>query len=254
MLAEERREYILELLNKDGSLSVPEIAKMLKISDSTIRRDLNKLARDGQLRRTHGGALRLESVGLELIYDVQKELFVNEKRRIGTRAAKLIEDGDVVLIEAGTTGLELARNIDKNLNLTVITNGPDIAIALRKLGAKINVILTGGILRAETCSLIGPHAERLLEEVHVDKAFIGITGLTVEEGLTMANPLEAHLRKKMISSAKEVIAIGDNSKFGRVSMNFVASIEDLDIVVTDDKLSSDIKRSLEEKGVEVITC
>ena len=255
MLGEERREYILNLILKTGSVKAADIAKTLGISETTIRRDLNKLSKKGLVRRTYGGAIANSgtSVGSELKFDIQKEKYIEEKKRIALAAASLINEGDVILIEAGTTGYQTALNITNKKNLTVITNSYDIASMLGKTNPEFTIILSGGILRPETRSLIGPLADLLLENINVDKAFIGISGIDIKKGITSADLLEAQTKKKIIECAKQVIALCDHSKIGHVAMNFVAPINKINIFITDSAADRQFLEKLKSLKISVIT-
>ncbi len=252
LLGEERREYILNQIKKIGSVNAVDIAKTLDVSETTIRRDLDRLDKKNLVKRTFGGAMALVPVGTEMIFDTQKEKFIDEKKKIALAASKLIEDGDVVLIEAGTTGLQTALNITHIKNLTVLTNSCDIASMLAKTNPEFNIILSGGILKIETHSLIGPISDGTFSNMNVDKAFIGITGIDLLKGITATDHIEAHTKKKIINSAKKVIALCDHTKLGHVSINFVTPVDSIDVLVTDSKADADFIEKINEMDIEVI--
>jgi DeoR family fructose operon transcriptional repressor len=252
MLGEERREYLLNIIGKVGSVKAIDAAKTLGVSETTIRRDLNKLSRKKLLKRTHGGAINITSVGQELKYDIQKEKFIEEKKRIALAAASLVDEEDVVLIEAGTTGYQTALNITNKKSLTVVTNSCDIAVLLGKTNPQYNIILSGGILNNETHSLVGPIADSTFKSVFVDKAFIGISGLDIEKGITAVDQIEAQTKKYIIRCAKQVIALCDHSKIGHVAMNYVAPVKEIDILITDDQADRDFIEKLKELEIEVM--
>ncbi len=252
MLGEERREYILNLVKRTGSVSAIDIAKNLDVSETTIRRDLNRLAQKKLIRRTYGGALNIDTVGQELKFDVQKDILINEKKKIALAASRFVEEGDVILIEAGTTGLQTALNITNIKNLTVITNSIDIASILERTNPSYHIILSGGFLRAETHSLIGPIAEYSFKNINVDKAFIGISGIDINKGITAVDQIEAQTKKAIINSAKTVFALCDHSKFSRVSMSYVAPINAIDIIITDSEVDKDLVESIKELDIQVI--
>lgn len=252
MLGEERREYILNIIKKTGSVKAIDIAKTLDVSETTIRRDLNKLAKKKLIRRTHGGAINTIPVGQEMKFDIQKEKFIKEKKKIALAASQLIEERDVILIESGTTGLQTALNITNKKNLTVITNSCDIAAMLGNTNPSYIIILSGGILKTDTHSLIGPIADTSIKNLNVDKAFIGITGIDIKKGITATDPIEAQTKKYIIESAKKVIALCDHSKLGHVSINFVAPLEKIDILITDSEADDKFINKVKELDIKVI--
>ena len=252
MLGEERREYILNIINRAGSISAIDVAKTLKVSETTIRRDLNRLALKGLARRTHGGAIKMVSVGQEMKFDVQKEKNIDEKKRIALAACSLIGDEEVILIEAGTTGYQLALNITSRKNLTVITNSCDIALLLEKTNPDYKIILSGGVLNNDTHSLIGPIADNAFRNIFVDKAFIGISGIDLEKGITAADFIEAQTKKYILNCAKQVIALCDYSKIGHVSMNFVAPVRKINVFISDMEADKEFTEKLQEMEIEVL--
>lgn len=253
MLGEERREYILNLVNRTGSIKAYDIAKTLDVSEITIRRDLIKLSKKGLLRRTYGGAMKNFSVGHEMKFDIQKDKFITEKRKIALAALDMIEENDVVLIEAGTTGYQIAMNLSGKLNLTIVTNSCDIALMASKINPDFKIILCGGVLNTDTHALIGPIADWTFKNIFVDKAFIGISGLDVEKGITAADHIEAQTKKNIINCTKQVIALADHSKIGHISMNFIAPIETIDVFITDGETDNKVIEKLKSLNIEVIT-
>jgi len=249
LLGEERREYILNLINKTGSVNAIDIAKILDISETTMRRDLNKLAKKGLVKRTYGGAINFYSVGHELKFEVQKEKFIDEKKKIALAAAELVEDGDVILIEAGTTGFQTALNIKNKKQLTIATNSCDIATLMGENHPHYSIILSGGILSTYTHSLVGPIADWAFSNVNVDKAFIGISGIDIGKGITSVDLAEAQTKKNIINSAKKVIALSDHSKIGHIAMNFVAPIKSIDIFITDNGADKNFLEKIQELGI-----
>ena len=251
MLGEERREYILNQVKKTGSISAIDIAKTLDVSETTIRRDLNRLAKKTLVRRTYGGAMAIIPVGAEMKFNTQKEKFIKEKKKIALAASKLIEDGDVILLEAGTTGFQTALNIANIKNLTVITNSCDIATLIAKTHPSFNIILSGGILKTETHSLVGPIADHTFDNINADKAFIGITGIDFERGITATDHIEAGTKKKIISCAKRVITLCDHSKLGHISVNFVAPVSEIDELITDSDADTEFLEKLRGMDIKV---
>ena len=252
MLGEERRQFILNLINKTGSIKAIDIAKMLEVSELTIRRDLDKLAKNELLKRTHGGAINILSVGHEMKFDVQKEKYIDEKKRIALAASSLIEEGDVILIEAGTTGYQTALNITNRAKLTIITNSCDIAVLLGKTNPDYKIVLSGGILNTDTRALVGPIADFAFKTTFVDKAFIGISGIDLEKGITAADPIEAQTKKNIIACAKQVIALADHSKIGHIAMNYVAPVHMINTFITDSEADEEFIEKLKELDIRII--
>ena len=252
MLGEERREYILNLVNRTGSIKALDIARTLDVSEITIRRDLQRLAKKGLVRRTHGGAMNILSVGHEMKFDVQKDRFTTEKKRIALEASSMIEDGDVILIEAGTTGYQIVQNTSNKARLTIITNSCEIASMLAKTNPNYKIILSGGILNIETHALVGPIADWALKNIFVDKAFIGISGIDIKKGITAADQIEAQTKKNIINCAKTVIALADHSKIGHVSMNFIAPVDAVDVFITDSETNGNFIDTLKSMDIEVV--
>jgi DeoR family fructose operon transcriptional repressor len=252
VLGEERRQYILNLINKTGSIKAIDIAKMLEVSELTIRRDLDKLAKNELLKRTHGGAINILSVGHEMKFDVQKEKYIDEKKRIALAASSLIEEGDVILIEAGTTGYQTALNMTNRVKLTIITNSCDIAVLLGKTNPDYKIVSSGGILNTDTRALVGPIADFAFKTTFVDKAFIGISGIDLEKGITAADPIEAQTKKNIIACAKQVIALADHSKIGHIAMNYVAPVHMINTFITDAEADEQFTEKLKELGIKII--
>jgi DeoR/GlpR family transcriptional regulator of sugar metabolism len=185
-------------------------------------------------------------------FDVQKEKYIDEKRRITLAASSLIEDGDVILIEAGTTGYQTALNITNRAKLTIITNSCDIAVLLGKTNPDYKIVLSGGILNTETRTLVGPIADFAFKTTFVDKAFIGISGIDWEKGITAADPIEAQTKKNIIACAKQVIALADHSKIGHVAMNYVAPVNVINTFITDCEADEEFIGKLKELNIRII--
>jgi len=251
MLVEERRRTILQMLDEQGSVMVEELAERFSVSSVTVRADLAALERTGRLVRSHGGAVKPQVYDMPL--GVKETLHRREKTRIGQAAAKMIRDGETVLLDSGTSTAALAREV-KVLPLralTVITNALNIAMELAGL-RHVRVIMLGGMLREMSYSLVGPHAEQILERFHVDRLFLGVDGVDPEVGLTTPDVLEARLNALMIRVSRQVIVVADSSKFGRRSLSKIADLEAVHKVVTDRKISAEMLRALKNANVEVM--
>jgi DeoR family transcriptional regulator, aga operon transcriptional repressor len=250
MLNEERRRSILELLNRDGRVFVKELADQFNTSQVTIRKDLESLHEQNHLHRTHGGALPCREGALEDPTLREKEqLHRKEKLHIATAAARMVNEGQVVILDSGTTTTAIARALRVFKKLTVVTNAVNIAVELA--GTPIEVILTGGTLRKNSFSLVGPIAEETLAHLNADILFLGVDGFDVRHGLSTPNLLESKVNRMMAQIAKRTVAVCDSSKFGRRSLSLIIETSAVQQVITDRGISKSDLRVLKEAGVEV---
>lgn len=246
-----RRVHILKKLDTYGQVDVISLSKELKVSEVTIRNDLTRLEEKKMLIRARGGAIKIDRVGMDFTLSDKNQQHFEEKKRIGKAAAALIEDGDTIILDSGTTTMEIAKNIGDLSNLTVITNALNIANQLAE-HKSANVIIPGGFLRRNSLSLVGATAEESFKNYFCDKLFLAVDGLNSTHGLSTPNVEEAHLNRVMIEIAKQVIIVTDSSKFYKRSFAFIAPISEVDIIITDQGLSAEDQRKLENAGVKVI--
>jgi len=250
MLNEERRRSILEVLNRNGRVFVKELADQFNTSQVTIRKDLESLHEQNHLHRTHGGALPCREGALEDPTLREKEqLHRKEKLHIATAAARMVNEGQVVILDSGTTTTAIARALRVFKKLTVVTNAVNIAVELA--GTPIDVILTGGTLRKNSFSLVGPIAEETLTHLNSDILFLGVDGFDVRHGLSTPNLLESKVNRMMAQIAKRTVAVCDSSKFGRRSLSLIIETSAVQQVITDRGISKSDLRVLKEAGVEV---
>ncbi len=247
----ERRDEIIQILYDQGKVRVDDLSKRFNVTSVTIRNDLDFLENKGILHRTHGGALMRKNVYEDHTLEEKKKIRSAEKQRIGKRAVELINDGDSILLDSGTTTLEIARQMQEKQNLTVMTNAIPIAVELKNK-ENINVMLTGGALRSESFSLVGPDAEAIIRNYYFDKLFLGVDGIDIELGLTTPNPMEAQLNRLMVERAREVIAVADSSKFGRQSFSFICEMDVISTIITDSKLNEEFEKKLISQDINVI--
>ncbi|MEX1269057.1 MAG: DeoR/GlpR family DNA-binding transcription regulator, partial [Balneolaceae bacterium] len=181
----------------------------------------------------------------------KQKLFQKEKQRIGEKAIEMINSGDSILLDSGTTAMEIAHRLTGKKNLTVMTNAINIAL---KLGSfdNLNVMLTGGVLRKESFSLVGPEAEATISNYYFDKLFLGVDGLDIKFGLTTPNPMEAQLNRTMVDRAQQVIAIADSSKFGKHSFSYICDVDVISTIITDVNISSQYEVELLRRNINVI--
>ncbi|MFD3155669.1 DeoR/GlpR family DNA-binding transcription regulator [Haloimpatiens sp. FM7330] len=251
MFARERQQKILELLKDKNSIKVSQVCELLNVSESTIRRDLQEMEANNLLERTHGGAVTVEKTSFEPSFEEKKQEKNLEKSNIGKAAADLIKDNDTVILDCGTTILEIAKNI-KAKNITVITNSIDIATELlNKKG--IELIVTGGNLRLHTRAMVGPITEKILRNFRVDKVFLGANGISIKEGVTTPNFIEAQTKRTMIEVSKKIIVVSDSSKFDKVSLSVVCNLKDIDKIITTNDIDENIIKDYINAGVEMIT-
>ncbi len=250
MLNEERRRSIIEILDRDQRVLVKDLAAKFRTSHVTIRNDLEILHTRGQLQRTHGGALPLESGALlDPSLREKEELHREEKRRIGEAAAQMLKEGQSVVLDSGTTTTAAARALRDFRQLTVITNAVNIAAELA--GTSIEVILTGGVLREKSFSLVGPLAEETLRRLSADILLLGVDGFDVHFGLTTPNMLEAGVNRVMMDISRRTVAVCDSSKFGRRSLSLIGPPTRVHQVITDSQISKSDLRGLKQAGIEV---
>jgi len=247
----ERHASILKNLNDSGRASVIELSRSLEVSEVTIRNDLNELSQKGLVQRTHGGAVKNDLFVYDVpLYEKTKQ-HRSEKQRIAAAAAALVNDGEIITIDSGSTTWELAKLLKSKRRLTVITNSIPIASELSTV-PNLQVIVTGGSVRRESLSIVGPHSEVLLREHFANKVFLGVDGFDVHSGLTTPNLDEAHVNRLMVDMSREVIAVTDSSKFGRRSMCLIVPTKRIHKVITDSGIPKEDADYLQSIGIEVI--
>jgi DeoR/GlpR family transcriptional regulator of sugar metabolism len=255
--ATKRTDSILQELMANGRVLAEDLSQRLHVNSSTIRRDLEKLERQNLLRRVHGGAVPLDSLSYstyadELTFQKNMSKLIDEKNRIALAALDLIQPGDTIALSPGTTTTHLARNIRRAqiTNLTVVTNAVNIAMELANVpGLTLN--LTGGFLLTDFFALVGPMAEQSLGQMYVSKAFIGVTGLSSEYGLTGPNQLEALTHRMTIQRAQQTIVLADHTKLGQVALHTIAPITAISCLITDSAASKSIIAALRAKDVNI---
>ncbi len=250
MLSEERRRKILELLRREGRVLVRELSHRFRTSQITIRKDLESLHHHGQLERTHGGALPKENGALE-DSSLQEKARKHrpEKARIAAAAAQRIRPGQVIILDSGTTTTAIARACRDIKNLTIITNATNIAAELAD--SPVEVILTGGVLRKNSFSLVGPLAEESLKNLSADLLFLGVDGFDLQYGVTTPNLLEARVNRAMADSARRIVVVCDSSKFGRRSLSLILPIYAVHEAITDKRISRFNLRALRDLKIDV---
>ncbi len=251
LLKEERQNQILQYVLQNSQATVGELSQLFLVSEATVRRDLEELAENGSLRRTHGGALRGDAAAPEPPVRQRASECADEKRRIGEATANLIADGETVLIGSGTTTQEVARALRGKRRITVITNALNVANNLAS-DPGITLILLGGLVRQTELSMIGHLTEQALKEVRADKIIIGIHAIHPQHGLTNEYFQETLTDRAIICAGEQVILVADHTKFGKISAAFVAPLSAVNKLVTDTGAPSSILDAMQQAGTEIL--
>lgn len=251
MNARDRRGLVLEALERHGEVSVAELSRGAAVSEMTIRRDLESLEREGVLRRVHGGATSAVSRGYEPPYAFRADRNDDAKARIGALAATLVSEGETLVVDVGTTTLQLARALREASALTVLTPSLRAAAELTA-NAGIRTIVTGGIARHGELSLVGDLAERAFAELHCDTAFLGAGGVSPEAGVTEFNLEDTRVKRAALASARRCVVLADASKLAKVALASVCPLERVDVLVTDSGASDEALAPIRETRVEVL--
>ncbi|MDY6875425.1 MAG: DeoR/GlpR family DNA-binding transcription regulator [Chloroflexota bacterium] len=251
LIPAQRRERIREYLEVFQVVRSVDLCNTLGVSEATIRRDLEWLENEGVLERTHGGAIRSQWMRFEPEYAHRAQIHSEEKRRIGALAATLIEDGDVVFINSGTTTTQLISHICSDVDATVITNNMSAALEIGETGFEL--ILLGGSFQPRSNSVAGRFAIDNLNQVYADKAFIGVDGISLKYGCTMPANAEAEVVHLMLKrTCGPIVMVADHSKWGVVSNFEVATLDQIRRLVTDDGLAPAARAELEARSVEIL--
>jgi DeoR family transcriptional regulator of aga operon len=253
LLTEERRRAILNIVDRQKSALISDLSKQFGVSSVTIRADINSLCSRDLLVRSHGGAFRRPDVVQDSPLEVKASLHHEEKVRIAQAAARLVKEGEIILVDSGTTTLEVARAVAaRNLpGLTAITNALDIASELAG-HPQINVIMIGGLVRHISRSCVGPQAEKMLAGLHVDHLFLGVDALEPHVGPSTPDVLEAEANAAMIRIARSVTVVTDSSKIGRRSLCVIAATGSVHRIITDQSILPEHRDLLVARGVEVV--
>jgi len=253
VLAIERRQKIMAMLNENKSVLVPELAKLFNVTEETIRRDLEKLEKEGLLKRTYGGAVLVENYNVDIPFEFRNVTNIEGKKQIALTLIKYIEDGDTLVMDSSTSALQVAKLLKTKKKITVITNSEQIVNEL-KVFEDIKVISTGGTLRNRSLSLVGPIAENTLKSLNANKAIISCKGFDIEKGFTESNELEAQVKKMMIEIADQIYMIVDHTKMNKIALVNIATLDDVDFIFTDKVLPPSQENAIREKNVEIVYC
>jgi len=250
IFAEERKQMIVELTNKQVKTTVGALCEKFSVSPATIRNDLRELELAGLLKRTHGGAISNKKAGFEL-NSYQKEVEnVDKKTAIAKAAIKYVQDGDTIAIDTGTTTLEFVKLLSAKKNVTVVTNDLKIAMHLEE-NSQMDVIITGGAVRRSFHSAIGLIALNSLKELSVDRSFIAANGVSSARGVTTPNIEQAQVKERLVEFADEVILLVDSTKLNKASFARFADLKEIDLIITDSEASAEIISEIESLGISV---
>jgi len=251
MFAEERKLKIIDLLNQNKKVTVAELVRLFNVSSATIRSDLRELNERGRLIRTHGGAIIEIGAGFEQDTEQKRDLNLAAKQQIAQLAIDLINDGDTIIFDTGTTTVELAKLLNQRRRIKAVTNDFEIARVLEDMNS-ISVVMLGGEIRKNFHCTVGAAGIEMLAQLTVDKAFMGTNSLSIAKGASTPNIQQAEIKKAMIASAQKVILMCSNRKLGRDSFAHFASLDQIDALVIE-KIDVNEKVEFEERGVEVLT-
>lgn len=248
---EDRKTTILDQLDKEGKVHVHRLAKQLNVSTETVRRDLERLEKEGRLRKVYGGAVRIRVEQTEPPFFKRSLMQQQEKREIGALAASLIKDGETILLDNGTTTLEIMRAIKDRAQVTVITNSvPILNYALNEFRGRI--VFAGGEMDPRVQAAVGPVVHRTLDEFKADKAFISVGGVSLTDGVTDYDLEEAAVSRKMMQRAEESFIVADHTKLGVTTFAKICPLENVSVLLTDASCPQEWVKGLREREVEVM--
>ena len=253
MLAIERRNEILEKLQTDRRVVVSELSQLYDVSEETIRRDLEKLVNDGYAIKSYGGAVINQNVNIELPFNIRKNRNIVGKQHIADLVSRVVKDGDSIMLDASSTAVYIAKALLEKgkKNLTVITNSIEIIIELFD-AQDWTILSTGGASREGSFALVGPQTDKMIRSYHVDKAIISCKGIDVDAGITDSDELHANNKATMLAAATEKILAVDSSKFDKTAFTNIAPLDDLTMVITDEKPEEKWFRTFQESGIKCI--
>jgi len=251
MLSAERKLKIAEIIDRNGGIRTSELSDLFHVSEMTVLRDLATLEKQGILTRVYGGAVSSKNLSGETPNVVREKIRITEKNKIASMAAQLIQEGDNIFLDGSTTTHALAKRLNCFSGLRVISIGLDI---LNELGGMdgIEVISPGGVLDRVTMNFLGRHTENFLRELNSDKAFISTSSISIKAGLTEPNPQQAYVKKIMLSNSQQKVLLIDSSKFDEVALNRICDLEELDVVITDNRPDDIYFRFFKENDIKLL--
>lgn len=251
MFAEERKSKIVDIINKQGKIVVPELCDIFGVSASTIRNDLKELENENLLKRTHGGAISQSKVGREPLPAFSETRMVRQKEKIAQMANSLVEDGDVIAISSGTTAFEFVKTLKNKKDLTIIVNNIQMAAWLEE-NTEFTIVILGGILRNNYHFVVSPVKSELLEFMNIDKTFLSVNGIHESKGITTPDIETAMNYKSMTESSVKTFILCDSSKVGAVTFAKIMDVKDATAIITDDGIGGEDKEALAAKTEMII--
>lgn len=251
MYATERQQQILAVARREGRVDVTGLARDLDVTPETVRRDLTVLERHGRVRRVHGGAIPVERLGFEPAVADRESVLAGEKERIAKAALDELPDGGSLILDAGTTTVRLAELLPLDREFTVVTHALPVATVLAGR-ANVTLHLVGGTVRGRTLATVGDWALRSLADIHTDVVFLGTNGLTVEHGLTTPDFAEAAVKRALVAAARRTVVLADHSKFGRTNLALVATLSQVDTIITDSGVDIELAEEFASAGPRLV--
>jgi DeoR family transcriptional regulator of aga operon len=246
-----RRAKIIDQLEHEGHVTTQTLSKIFNVSEVTIRNDLMHFEKKGMLHRTRGGALRDQRVTVDHNLSEKSRKYLVEKQRIAKKAREFIKDGDTIILDSGTTTQEIAKRFADISDLTIITNGVNVAAEIAR-NRNVRLIMPGGVLRQNSLSLVGNLAENSLRSYNCDKLFLGVDGIDTSFGISTPNLEEAHLNQVMIDIAQKIFVVTDSSKFLKRCFAFIAPVSKISTLITDKNIPESEYTQLQNIGVRII--
>ena len=251
MLAIERRNAILAKLNAEGKVIVTDLSREFDVTEETIRRDLEKLDNEGLATKTYGGAVAIHNLNIDLPFNVRKRANVERKQKIAEKIARMIHDGDYIMLDASSTAIYVAKSITNRKNITLITNSVEILVEFADK-SDWKILSTGGSLKKGALSLVGASAERMIRGFHVDLAVCSSKGIDMSMGVTDSNEKDSEIKQAIFGAANRKILAVDSTKFDKISFVHVCELSDIDTVVTDEAPSERWVEYFKDRDVELV--
>ncbi|WP_227002622.1 DeoR/GlpR family DNA-binding transcription regulator [Salicibibacter kimchii] len=232
----DRKEHIVKLIQEHDKVDITDLTNHFQVSTMTVRRDLNALEKEGKIIRTHGGAVAAPQLRKEIAYQLKENVHLAEKKAIALKAVSKVADHSTIILDSGTTTLELARLLKDRKGLKVVTN--DVLIAAELINSPVDVIVTGGELQHEVGAMFGSHTQHLLQSVYVDQCFLGAHSVDSEGEVRTPSIEKSKIKKLMIEAASETWLLADHSKYGHKTFAYVCHLEELKGIITDERMQA----------------